>query len=107
MQSNNRLLDDLARVAAGAVGALSGIRDEVEARMRDQFERILSRMDLVRREEFDAVQTMAARARAAQEALETRVAALEARLATEGAGRTATVASRPVADPGSESREPA
>jgi hypothetical protein len=52
--------------------------------MRDQFERILGRMNLVRREEFDAVQAMAAKARTAQEALEQRVALLEAKLATSG-----------------------
>jgi BMFP domain-containing protein YqiC len=84
MQTENRLLDDLARVATGALGALTGMRDEVEARMRDQFERILGRMNLVRREEFDAVQAMAAKARTAQEALEQRVALLEAKLATSG-----------------------
>jgi BMFP domain-containing protein YqiC len=81
MQTENRLLEDLARVATGALGALTGMRDEVEARMRDQFERILGRMNLVRREEFDAVQAMAAKARAEQEALEQRVALLEAKLA--------------------------
>lgn len=80
MQTDNRLLDDLARVATGALGALTGVRDEVETRLREQFERVLGRMNLVRREEFDAVQTMAAKARAAQEALEQRVAQLEARL---------------------------
>lgn len=85
MQTENRLLDDLARVATGALGALSGMRDEVEARMRDQFERILGRMNLVRREEFDAVQAMAAKARAMQEALEQRVALLEAKLAASDA----------------------
>ena len=84
MQTENRLLDDLARVATGALGALSGMRDEVEARMRDQFERILGRMNLVRREEFDAVQAMAAKARAEQEALEQRVSLLEAKLAAGG-----------------------
>ena len=84
MQTENRLLDDLARVATGALGALTGMRDEIEARMRDQFERILGRMNLVRREEFDAVHAMAARARAAQEALEQRVALLEAKLAAGG-----------------------
>ena len=102
MSSENRLLDDLARVASGALGALTGVRDEVEARMREQFERILGRMNLVRREEFDAVQAMAANARAAQEALEARVAALEAKLAEQEA--RAEVASRPrkskPADPG-------
>jgi BMFP domain-containing protein YqiC len=80
MQTQNRLLDDLARVATGALGAFSGMRDEVETRMKEQFERVLGRMNLVTREEFDAVRAMAAKARAAQEALEKRVAALEARL---------------------------
>ncbi len=104
MQSENRLLDDLARVASGALGALTGVRDELETRMREQFERILGRMNLVRREEFDAVQAMAANARAAQEALEARVAALEAKLAAaeeakpEPAPRAASRKAKP-ADP--------
>ena len=89
MQTENRLLDDLARVASGALGTLTGMRDELESRLRDQFERILARMNLVRREEFDAAQAMIAKALAAQEALEARVAVLEARLDE--------VASRPAA----------
>ncbi len=80
MQSENRLLEDLARVAQGAAGAFAGMREELEARLKDHAERLLSRMHLVRREEFDAVQAMAAKARRAQEALEARVSALEARL---------------------------
>lgn len=96
MQTENRLLDDLARVATGALGALTGVRDEVEARLRDQVERILGRMNLVRREEFDAVQAMAAKARAAQEALEQRVAQLEARLGAGGEAKPLPTARRPV-----------
>jgi BMFP domain-containing protein YqiC len=84
MQTENRLFDDLARVATGALGALTGVREEIEARMREQFERILDRMNLVRREEFDAVQAMAAKARTEQEALAARVAELEARLGVTG-----------------------
>src|SRR5215475_4100863 len=80
MQTQNRLLDDLARVATGALGAFTGMRDEVETRMKKQFERVHGRMNLVTREEYDAVKAMAAKARAAQEALEKRVAALEAKL---------------------------
>src|SRR5258708_4091974 len=80
MQTDNPLLDDLARMASGAVGALTGMRAEVEARVRDQLERILARMDLVTREEFEAVRAMAAKARVEQERLETRLAVLEARL---------------------------
>ena len=80
MQTDNRLLDDLARMASGAVGALTGVRAEIEARVRDQLERILARMDLVTREEFEAVRAMAAKARAEQERLEAQIAILEARL---------------------------
>ncbi|HZT50926.1 MAG TPA: accessory factor UbiK family protein [Stellaceae bacterium] len=84
MATENRLFEDLARVASGALGTLSGMRDELETRVREQVERLLGRMNLVRREEFDAVHAMAAKARMAQEALEARVAALEARLGTAG-----------------------
>jgi BMFP domain-containing protein YqiC len=95
MQSDNRLLDDLARVATGALGALTGVRSEIEGRMREQFERVLSRMDLVTREEFDAVKAMAAKARAEQESLLHRLEKLEQRLA-EAEGRAApTLVSRP------------
>ena len=78
MQTQNRLLDDLARVATGALGVAAGMRDEIEARLRDQFEKVLARMDLVTREEFDAVKAMAAKARGEQDILAARVAALEA-----------------------------
>ena len=81
MQSQNRVLDDLARVASGALGVAAGLREEVEARLREQFERVLSRMDLVSREEFEVALAMAAKARDEQEQLSERLAALEARLA--------------------------
>lgn len=88
MGFDNRLFDDLARVATGALSAISGVRDEAEARLREQFERILGRMDLVTRDEFEAVQAVAVRAREAQEALEARLQAVEAQLARRG-GRSA------------------
>jgi BMFP domain-containing protein YqiC len=78
VQSQNRFFDDMARVAGGAASALSGVRDEIEARLRGQLERILSGMDLVSREEFEAVKAMAAKARAEQEDLQRRVTELEA-----------------------------
>jgi BMFP domain-containing protein YqiC len=81
MQSQNRFFDDIARMANGAVGALSGVRADIEARLRDHLERILAGMDLVSREEFEAVKEMAAKARAEQEELLQRVAALESRIA--------------------------
>ena len=78
MQTDNRLLDDLARVAGSAMGAAGGVKSEFEAIVRRQFERILATMDVVGRDEFDAVKEMAAKARAEQEALALRVEKLEA-----------------------------
>jgi BMFP domain-containing protein YqiC len=82
MQVDNKLLDDLARVAGGAIGALTGLRGEVEAQVRQQFERILSQMDVVSREEFEAAREMAVKARTEQEDLAERVTSLEALVAT-------------------------
>jgi BMFP domain-containing protein YqiC len=89
MQVDNRFIDDLARAAAGAAGALAGMRTEVEARFKERFERLFADLEMVNREEFDATHAMAAKARAEQEsitqrltAMETRMAALEGRLAT-------------------------
>jgi BMFP domain-containing protein YqiC len=81
MQSQNRFFDDLARVAAGAMGTLSGVKSEVESRLREQLERVLAGMDLVARDEFEAVKAMAAKARAEQEDLAKRLAELEGLLA--------------------------
>lgn len=80
MQTDNRLLDDLARVAVGALGVAAGMRREAETLLKQRFERLLGEMDLIAREEFDAVKEMAAKARAEQEVLAKRVAALEAKL---------------------------
>lgn len=85
MQVENRFLDDLARVANGAIGALSGVREEIEALVKQRMERFLADMDLVTREEFEAVKDVAAKARTEQEALEARVATLEAALAEQAA----------------------
>ncbi len=89
MQVDNRFIDDLARAAAGAAGALAGMRTEVEARFKERFERVFANLEMVSREEVDATHAMAAKARAEQEtitqrltAMETRMAALEGRLAT-------------------------
>ena len=81
MQTQGQFFDDLARVAAGAVSTLSGVKGEVESRLREQLERVLAGMDLVSRDEFEAVKAMAAKARGEQEDLAAKVAVLEARLA--------------------------
>lgn len=80
MQTENRFFDDLARVANGAFGAFAGLRTEVETLVRQRVERLMVDLDLVRREEFDAVKAMAARARSEQEDMAIRLAALEARV---------------------------
>jgi BMFP domain-containing protein YqiC len=82
MQTQNPFLDDLARMAQGVVGGLSGLKHEIDTRLREQLERVLERMDLVSREEFEVVKAMAAKARDEQEAMAARLAALEAKLAT-------------------------
>ena len=84
MAIDNRILDDLAKVAAGALSGVSGVKQEVESRLRRQFERILSGMDLVKREEFEVVKAMAAKARAEQEDLAERLTRLESGRARKG-----------------------
>ncbi|MDP6351515.1 MAG: accessory factor UbiK family protein [Alphaproteobacteria bacterium] len=87
MERDNRLFDDLARVANGALSSFSALKDEAEARLRDQMERILERMDLVRRDEFEAVQAMAVRAREENAALSARLDALEATTPAKAAAK--------------------
>jgi hypothetical protein len=81
MSDRPRFFDDLAGVAGGAISALAGLREEAEAMVRARTDELLQRLDLVRREEMEAIQELAANARAGQEAAEAKVAALEARLA--------------------------
>ena len=95
MQTDNRLLDDFARVLGGAVSAASGVREEVEAKIRQQLDGVFTRMDLVTREEFEVVRDMAALARQENERLTERLADLESRLAkAEKAGAKAAGAAR-------------
>ena len=81
MREKPRFFDDLAGVAGGAFSAFAGLREEAEALVRARVDETLRRLDLARREELDAVQDLAANARAAQEAAEARLATLEARVA--------------------------
>ncbi|WP_395681973.1 accessory factor UbiK family protein [Inquilinus sp.] len=78
MPFDTKLIDDLVRVATGAFGAVAGVREEARTRLREQFEHVLSRLDVVTREEFEIVRALAQRAREEQELLAARVAALEA-----------------------------
>jgi BMFP domain-containing protein YqiC len=80
-QTSNRLLDEFAKLMTDAAGAAQGVRKEVETIMKAQGERIVAGMDLVQREEFEAVKEMAAKARDENAALSDRIARLEAALA--------------------------
>jgi BMFP domain-containing protein YqiC len=77
----NRILDELAKLMTDAAGAAQGVRREVEGAFRSQAERILNTMDVVQREEFEAVREMATKARTENQKLAKRIEALEARIA--------------------------
>lgn len=73
-----KFFDDLAGVAGGALSVLAGLREEIASVTRARVEEALCRLDLVRREEFDSMAELARRAKMQAEALEQRIAALEA-----------------------------
>ncbi len=79
-QSRNSLVEEFARLASDAAGVATGMRREAETLLKTQLERLLSTMDMVTREEHEAVKEMAAAARDENERLAARIAALESRL---------------------------
>ena len=79
-QMNNRFFDEVARLMNDAAGVATGVRREFDTVVRTQAERILRDLDIVQREEFEAVKEMARLAREENEELKARVAALEAKL---------------------------
>jgi BMFP domain-containing protein YqiC len=79
-QTSNRFFDEIGRLMNDAAGAAQGVKREVDTVMRNQAERILRDLDVVKREEFEAVKDMARLAREENEALKARIAALEAKL---------------------------
>ena len=87
MQGDTRLLDDLARMASGAVSALNGVREDAEARIREEFRKRVADWEFVTREEFEAVQAMAQAAREENERLAARLAELERRMAAQDAAK--------------------
>ncbi|HVQ81233.1 MAG: accessory factor UbiK family protein [Pseudolabrys sp.] len=78
-QTSNRFFDEMARLMNDAAGVAQGVRREFDTLLRTQAERILRELDMVKREEFEAVKDMARLAREENEALKARVAALEAK----------------------------
>lgn len=79
MQSENKIFDDLSRIANGAIGAVAGMGREMETLVRQRVEKYIGGLDMVSRDEFEAVKAMAEKARIENEALAARLAALEAR----------------------------
>lgn len=85
MSDRPKIFDDLAGLAGGAISAMSGLRDEVEAMVRARLDEAVRRMELVRKDEVEALADMLAATNARLEAAEERIAALEALPASDGA----------------------
>lgn len=83
-QTTNRLFDELAKLMTDATGAAQGVRGEIENVIRSQAERVLRDLDIVQREEFEAMKAMALKAREENLQLEKRIAELEGELALLG-----------------------
>jgi BMFP domain-containing protein YqiC len=79
MQTRNKIFDDLSQIMTNAMGVAQGAKDEAENAMKGMMDRWLADRDFVTREEFDAVRAMAQKAREENEALKTRLDALEAK----------------------------
>ena len=97
MQSENRLFDDFVKVMNGAAGTLAGMTREAQAAMQERFREWIGGLDLVKREEFEAVKAMAVAAREENEALRTRIEALETRPAAAAKPARGKGASGPAA----------
>jgi hypothetical protein len=77
-QTTGRFFDELGKLITDAAGAADGVRKEIESVVRAQAERVLRDLDVVQREEFEAVKAMVQKAREENDALKARIAALEA-----------------------------
>jgi hypothetical protein len=78
--TSSRFFDELAKLMTNAAGAAQGVRRELDTLVQSQVERVLNNLDVVKREEFEAVRAMAQKAREENEALSARIAALESKL---------------------------
>ncbi|MFE0014786.1 accessory factor UbiK family protein [Mesorhizobium sp. NPDC059054] len=95
----NRILDEFAKLVTDAAGAAQGVRREMETAFRAQAERLLNSMDIVQREEFEAVREMAAKAREENAKLAARIEVLEAQLGGSAAAKSEKPASATTAKP--------
>lgn len=85
-QTSNRFLDEMARLVNDATGAAQGVKREIDTVIKHQAEKFLNDMDLVKREEFEAVKDMARLSREENETLKARIDALEARMNASAPG---------------------
>jgi hypothetical protein len=91
-QTTNRFFDELAKMMTDATGAAQGVKKEIDTLIRSQAEKVLRDLDVVQREEFDAMKAMALKAREENARLEERIAELERELNRVGGGRPALAA---------------
>jgi BMFP domain-containing protein YqiC len=103
-QTSNRIFDEMARLMNDAAGVAQGVRREFDALFHAQAERILRELDVVQREDFEAVKEMARLARQENEALKARIEALEAKVADKPAKKAKSVSDASPAAP--DSTEP-
>ena len=96
MQSENRLFEDFVKMVNGAAGTIAGMGREAESSMREKFREAMGGADFVSRDEFDAVKAMAAAARDHNQALEARIAALEAKAKAKAKARPGPKSGGPV-----------
>ena len=92
-QTSNRMFDEMARLMNDAAGVAQGVRKEFDTLFRSQAERMLRDLDVVQREEFEAVKEMARLAREENEALKARIAALEGKSADKSTKKAKDAAS--------------
>ena len=106
VQTTNRFFDEVARLMNDAAGVATGVRREFETLFRSQAERILRDLDVVQREEFEAVKEMARLAREENEALKLRVASLETALGGAKPSAGAPSGASPEEAPGFDATSP-
>lgn len=105
-QTTSRLFDEIARLMTDAAGAAQGVRKEVETIMRTQAEKILRDLDVVQREEFEAVRAMAQKSREDNEALAKRLAKLEGASPGKTAKKAASAKPKAKAGPSAKKKTP-
>ena len=89
LKTDNRFFEDLAKAATGAVGALSGVREQIRSEIKSQLNRFIVEMDFVPREDFETVEAVAREARLQAQRLEARIIDLEKKLGVKANGKTA------------------